>query len=595
MKKIYLLLILLLNVAICSAKHHQISVADFGLTPASKNASGYIADAIKSIKKSVKKGDKVTLSFPKGVYNFHEENSSERIYYISNHDQNNPKKVGIAIEDIDNFTLEGNGSEFIFHGTMIPLAILRCENSNFKNFSIDFKNPHIAQSTIISSDSKGITFKPAPWVKYKIQDGAYITYGEGWASKGISSGIAFDHNTRNIIYNTSDIGFNLTDLVENTDGTILAPHWKDNRLKAGNVVAMRQWKRPTPGIFLSHNKDTHILNVTVHYSEGMGLLAQMSENITLDGFRTSLRGDDDPRYFTTQADATHFSGCKGKIVSVNGLYEGMMDDAINVHGTYLKIIKIIDKNVVIGRYMHSQSWGFEWGMKGDKVQFVESKKMELVDGENRIEEITPYDIDQIEGAKEYKITFKSDIPETMVEGGSYGIENLTWTAKVHFENNVIRNNRARGTLFSTPKRVVVKNNVFDHTSGSAILLCGDCNGWYETGACKNVVIKNNKFINSLTCMFQFTNAIISIYPEIPNLDQQVKYFHGGSRRAIRIKNNYFSTFDNPILYAKSVDGLVFKNNVIEQNSDFPSFHWNKERVLLERVERMKMKNNTYIE
>lgn len=37
--------------------------------------------------------------------------------------------------------------------------------------------------------------------------------------------------------------------------------------------------------------------------------------------------------FTTQADATHFSGCKGKITSCNGLYEGMMDDAINVHGT----------------------------------------------------------------------------------------------------------------------------------------------------------------------------------------------------------------------------------------------------------------------
>ena len=40
---------------------------------------------------------------------------------------------------------------------------------------------------------------------------------------------------------------------------------------------------------------------------------------------------------STQADATHFSSCRGKIDSRNGLYEGMMDDAINVHGTYLKI------------------------------------------------------------------------------------------------------------------------------------------------------------------------------------------------------------------------------------------------------------------
>jgi len=56
-------------------------------------------------------------------------------------------------------------------------------------------------------------------------------------------------------------------------------------------------------------------------------------------------------------------------------------------------------------------------------------------------------------------------------------------------------------------------------------------------------------------MYQFTSAIISIYPEIPDLDGQKKYFHSG----IRIENNEFETFDIPILYAKSVDGLTFKN------------------------------------
>lgn len=72
-----------------------------------------------------------------------------------------------------------------------------------------------------------------------------------------------------------------------------------------------------------------------------------------------------------------FSGCKGKIVSKNGLYEGMMDDAINVHGTYLKVIKRVDDHTLIGRYMHDQSWGFEWGRPGDDVQFVRSETMEL--------------------------------------------------------------------------------------------------------------------------------------------------------------------------------------------------------------------------
>jgi len=109
----------------------------------------------------------------------------------------------------------------------------------------------------------------------------------------------------------------------------------------------------------------------------MGLLAQLTENISLDGFDVSLRGKEDPRYFTTQADATHFSGCKGAIISVNGLYERMMDDAINIHGTYLKMIKRIDERTVLAKYMHSQAYGFDWGYASDSVQFVKSKTMDL--------------------------------------------------------------------------------------------------------------------------------------------------------------------------------------------------------------------------
>ncbi len=157
-----------------------------------------------------------------------------------------------------------------------------------------------------------------------------------------------------------------------------------------------------------------------------------------------------------------------------------------------------------------------------------------------------------------------------------------------------RNNRARGTLFSTPKRTIIENNLFDHTSGSAILLCGDCNGWFETGACREVIIKKNKFISSLTNEFQFTNAIISIYPEIPDLKNQIKYFHGGKDfPGVVIEDNYFETFDNPIVYAKSLDGLVFRNNKVVKNNDYLPFHWNKHKFLLERVTNVTIENNEF--
>ncbi|MCM0238219.1 alpha-1,3-galactosidase [Bacteroides fragilis] len=583
-------LLLSLSVSDVCAQERVYDISQFGLKANSKkNASPVVRKAIAKIKAECRNGEEVVLRFPAGRYNFHENGSDVREYYISNHDQDNPKKVGIALEDMKNLTIDGQGSEFVFYGRMIPVSLLRSENCVLKNFSIDFEQPHIAQVQVIENDpEKGITFEPASWVDYRIsKDSVFEGLGEGWTMR-YSWGIAFDGKTKHVVYNTSDIGCPTKGAFEVAPRRICSPKWKDAHLVPGTVVAMRGWGRPTPGIFMSHDINTSLLNVKVHYAEGMGLLAQLCEDITLDGFGVCLKGDNDPRYFTTQADATHFSGCKGKIISKNGLYEGMMDDAINVHGTYLKVIKRVDDHTLIGRYMHDQSWGFEWGCPGDDVQFVRSETMELIGNQNQITAIRPYDKNEISGAREFSITFKDPVDPTINEKSGFGIENLTWTPEVLFAGNTIRNNRARGTLFSTPKKTVVEDNLFDHTSGTAILLCGDCNGWFETGACRDVTIRRNRFINALTNMFQFTNAIISIYPEIPNLKDQQKYFHGGKDGGIVIEDNEFDTFDAPILYAKSVDGLIFRNNVIKTNTEFKPFHWNKNRFLLERVTNVKI-------
>lgn len=573
-----------------SAAERVYDLAKMGLKAGSKkNASPILQRVINRIKAECAPEDSIVLRFAEGKYFFHEAGAAVRTYYISNHDQTNPKKVGIDLEGFKHLTLEGNGAEFIFHGRMLPVALLNSENCTLRNFSIDFAHPHISQIEVVENDAeKGITFAPAPWVKWRIsKDSVFEAYGEGWTNRP-GYGIAFEGKTRHIVYNTSDLPCPTKGVTATADGKLLAPNWKDSRLVPGTVIAMRGWGRPAPGIFLHHNRNTVLENVKIHYAEGMGLLAQLCENITLQGFGVCLKGADDSRYFTTQADATHFSGCKGKILSCDGLYEGMMDDAINVHGTYLKVVKRVDDHTLIGRYMHDQSWGFEWGEPGDSVQFIRSNTMDLLGQPNRITAIAPADRKETAGAREFRITFRDPVDPQISEQEKFGIENLTWTPEVTFKGNTIRNNRARGTLFSTPQKVVVEENLFDHTSGTAILLCGDCNGWYETGACRNVIIRKNRFINALTNMFQFTNAIISIYPEIPNLEGQQQYFHGGKDDSIVIEENEFDTFDAPILYAKSVDGLLFRNNVIKRNNEYKPFHWNRNRFLLERVNRVKI-------
>ena len=584
--------------------------ASFGVVPNTDADVAGLVEQMLALVKAEAEGKAVTIRFAPGKYNFYPESAAHREYYISNHDQHKDRAVGIAIEGFTGLTLDGCGADFIFHGRMLPVSVVGTTQCTLRNFSVDFATPHIAQAEVIANDAEqGITFRVAPWVNARVtENGAFEHYGEGWAHRP-GWGIPFDPATRRILYKTGDIGTPVHQVQQLDERTFLAPAWKDSRLTVGTIVAMRSYERPSPGVFVSHATDSRFENVQVHYAEGMGLLAQMSEDITLDGFSVCLRGDDDPRYFTTQADATHFSGCKGKIRSVNGLYEAMMDDAINVHGTYLKVMERIDDYTVKGRYMHGQAWGFDWGYVGDEVQFVRSNTMELVGGSAKpfvtsVAEISVLDASStfnaqssplrgLHGAKEFIIRFADALPAEISAAEGYGIENLTWTPEVYFADNTIRNNRARGTLFSTPKRTVVEDNLFDHTSGTAILLCGDCNGWYETGACRDVLIRRNRFINSLTCMFQFTNAVISIYPEIPNLNAQKEYFHGGKKNAIRIVNNEFESFDHPLLYAKSIVGLLWKNNKISHNEDYAPFHWNNSSVLLERATNVKIDKTFY--
>ncbi len=582
------LLLLLLTAVLCSVHgataQRTFDLTDYGLRPGGEETAKRMERALERIRAKQRPGEKIIIRLTPGRYDFHPAEAPARNYYISNHDQTLPKRLGIVLECWQDMTLDGQGAELMFHGQMIPIALVGSSNCAIKNLSIDFENPHIAQVTVVKNDpERGIEFRPEAWVRYRLTaDSLLETYGDGWTQRPYY-GMAFDSLTRRIVYNTGDILTPMEGVREVGGGVLLAPRWRDKRLQPGMKIVLRTGKRPTPGIFLDDDRDTYINNVTVHYAQGMGLLAQNCENIELDGMNVCLRGEDDPRCFTTEADATHFSGCRGRIVSHNNRYEAMMDDAINVHGTYLKIVERVDDRTVVGRYMHDQSWGFRWGEAGDSVQFIRSASMQTLPARNRIAAIASADTVTEAGARLFRISFAEPLDEAIDAKTGFGIENLSRTPEVLFENNVIRNNRARGALFSTPRRTIVRGNLFDHTSGSAILLCGDCNGWFETGACHDVLIEENRFINALTSRYQFTEGIIAICPVIPR-PVSGHYFHSG----ITIRRNRFETFRVPIVYALSVDGLRFEENTIVENNDFPQLLPAGDRFRLDRVTGVKI-------
>lgn len=568
----------------------RFDMADYGVLPGGKDLSAKVIKALDNIREKAC-DDSLVICFRPGRYDFHPEGSSRRMYYISNHAEyrggqvplERPVAVALPLEDFKRLTVEGNGALFVCHGCMLPVSLVRSEGCTLRNFAIDFQESCFPAARILMNEGEadGITLELFPDARFQLTpDSVFETYAQGeWGSRPFYATV-YEAGTGRVVYNTGDVDFPNHSLVAQGDRAIRVPHWQDKRLKPGHILLLRTWDRPAPGIFLHRNTDTFLRNLEIHHAGGMGVLAQLCTNVTLDSLQVRLSGRDSLRYITTVADATHFVQCSGRITSTNGYYEHMGDDAINVHGVYLNVDRRLNDHTVVGRFMYEQTYGFEWGFAGDTVQFVHKETSEACGGVRQLVSVTPMDgTETLDGARLLRIVFDRPIDEAIIGGDTWCMENLTRTPEVYFARNAVRDNRARGALFTTPRRVVVENNVFDHVSGSAILISGDCSYWYESGACRDVLIRSNRFINVLSSPAMECHAVISIAPLVKDLGAQRRSYHG----SIRIIDNQFDVFDAPVVFARSVEQLLFRKNVIRINTEYPPYHENRSRFRLEKV------------
>lgn len=550
---------------------------EFGLKPGSHDDQ---SAALRRAITALRAAPGSTLKLEKGIYHFRREQALRRHFHVSNHDQPLWHPVSIPLVDLRDVTIDAGGSTFLFHGQVLPVLIQDSSKVTLRGLAIDFVRPHHSQGVIarIESGHYELAIDPEEY-PHELRNAWFVHKGEGWEASAEAHGIVFDGRTREIVAGASD--FHLQGMAaELGRGRYrIEKDLTGTRVKVGDVITMRHSGRPHPGMVLYRAKNTVIEDVTIHQSAGMALLAQRSENIRMSGggvFPREGRG----RFFTSNADATHFSNCRGRVVVENALFEGMMDDAINVHATCLRIREMPVPDTLVCQYVHPQAVGFETLLPGEALRFIAAKH--LTPGETRrVKSVRKLSTTELE------ISLDGPVPEGIAPGDA--VENANWFPAVVFRGNTVRNNRARGSLFTTPEPVLIEDNTFQNSSGSAILLAGDANGWYESGACRDVIIRNTRFHNNLTSRYQFTEALISIYPEVPDLAGQSEFYH----RNIRVEDNTFETFDVPLLFAISTKGLVFRNNKVTYNRDYPA--WNKPPFKLRRCADVRIENNRVID
>lgn len=506
--------------------------------------------------------NKTVMSFPKGRYDFWPDGAIRAKYFISNtsteeEDSTKIRTIGMLFKKAKNLTIDGNGSLFVFHGKMTTMVFDQCEDIKLQNIHVDFERPTMSEMRYIKVDDKGIDVEFHPDTQYSITDGQLTLYGEGWKTSHFHA-VEYDTTLKTMRYNDWKI-FNSSHATELRHYLVHFDTPNTVKPKTGNILTVRDIIRDQAGMLILESKNMHLVDVGMHYMHGLGIVSQFSENITMQRVNCTPR-EETKRIIASSADFMHFSGCRGQISVEDCKFSGAHDDAINIHGTNLRVTEKIGRNSLRVRFMHGQSYGFNAFFAGDEVAFVHSVSM------IRFEKGIIKSVARLND-RELILTFENTIPNGLLANDC--VENMTWTPQVLIKNNYFTRTNTRGILLTTPRKAIIEDNIFYRTGMSAILIEGDAEGWFESGPVKDVTIRNNQFID---CGYQGGpgNAVIGINPsnKIVDIKKPVHY-------NIRIENNTFNVFDYPVLYAKSVMGLSFLNNTVVRSENLQPQSENK--------------------
>lgn len=495
------------------------------------------------------------LVFEKGVYHFTAKYAANRYYPITNHD-NGFKHVIFQAEGFESIEIEGNGSVFIFNDRVAPFIFEDCKQVKMSNLTIDWKIPFIFQGQLLDYNKEEGWRDIKPFINgysWKFKDGKIcFPIVDGLQFSDFGQSINADPKTKDIVYGAKGMHSH-AEHVEKRSNNILRIHEK---LKYYPPIGTIQGsvgygeKRYAPGIYVKSSRNIHFDGVIIHHALGMGFLFERAENIKLlnSGVYASKESD---RVISTVADATHFCNCKGDVLVENCRFENMMDDGTNVHGTYVLVDEVINKNTVRVAIQHRQQRGFVFAAKGDAIWCINrpsSERAEL----NRVISVRTINDEYSE------LTFKEELPAILKKGDV--LENKTWNPTFTMRGCNIGGHRARNIVLKTPLKIVIENNRFFSSDMASILFRGEMHHWFESGAVKDVLIQNNYF--SYCAHGASGQPLLYISPKaLDTFDQTTTY-----DRNIRFINNTIETFDNRIVWADRVDGLVIKGNTIKQNT-----------------------------
>ena len=493
----------------------------------------------------------------------------EEYQYISNNDPS-MKRIAFQLQDVKDFTIEGNGAVLLFTGHISPFNLERCSGIRVKDLTIDFTRAFVSEGRVTAAGKGFFEVEFPEHYSVDLLQGSLRFREPDREVYPFSSLLEFDAARKEVAYHVHDYWI----WSDTYPATEVGPRryrlYRDDFGEAtvGNILAFGASARENPAFTLLDCDGVSLQDVRIYNCCGMGVIAQSSKDIEL------LRVDVEPtpgsdRVISLSADATHFVNCKGSIRMIDCIFRGQKDDATNVHGWYMAVDQVLSPDRLLLRWRNSGQYGIRFIKPGMTLELVDAGTMEAY-ARASVREVQYLNCEYAE------VRFTDALPErvratdVVAEDDGY--------PDVLISGCYIGNNRARGLLIGSRGKVVIEKNTF-HTPGTAILFEGDGRYWYEQSGVRDVTIRDNIFDNCMYGSFTWGSAVIAVGSGIPDKE------HSRYHKNILVENNLFRGFDRRIVNVYCVDGFTFRGNTVEfTDADYPAFGSEEERFVFKNCD-----------
>lgn len=489
------------------------------------------------------------LTLLKGNYVFCSKNAEERELYISNTasadqygkgEKKNMRKCAVVIENVRNMEIDCGYSNFIMDGVMTHLVIKNCENIKIKNLSIETVNPNVHKVSVVKASTFYVTFKIEDSERFSEENGEHF-----WKGTDYKTSLTELKNATWVPTATPD---NLSHLIKTSHPlhgmASIKPVSQDifnvrfimpKDFKTGQIFYIYPNVHKEVGIFIESSKNISLDNIKQTSNYGIGLAAQNSDFITLNGLNFTPNGNGAVD-FCSVSDFLSFSMCRGKIKVTDSSFDGGGNRGCSLSGINFKIVHS-DKNKMTVKFCNPNSYGFECIRNGDMIAFINPKTMEDL-GSVKVMKATLRD--------EYFYDLELATYDPPIGEGGF-VENLSANANFDFSGNTLNRISGSGLSVTTRGKVRIENNKFLNTGKSGIIIGDDVTESFEGCPVRDMTIRGNAFTNC-------EESAILIKPGI-------RKFASPIHKNILVENNLF-IINN--IYALAVFGgenIVMKENV----------------------------------